>query len=290
MINQLDLSDYKQGIADLYNRRSQTYDDSEWHVQICHRLLEYSHIRSGQHILDIGTGTGHLAIAAAQIVGTKGRVIGVDISARMLEQARTKVEALDLSNVSFQLADAEALNYPANSFDQILCANTFPWIEDKESALRLWYQFLRPGGLIGIHTPADTAYIGYAVLRQVLERYGVALEPSNRIGSIETCQSLFANAGFEVIEIKTEQHGSYISLDKALATWSGIVSLPSPKQSENILSQLSPAQLVQVKAEFEAQLEALQTEQGIWDDLTTLYILGRKPETSILREQCDFVS
>jgi ubiquinone/menaquinone biosynthesis C-methylase UbiE len=72
----------------------------------------------GQHILDIGTGTGHLAIAAAQIVGTEGRVIGVDISALMLEQARSKVEALGLSNVEFQLADAEALNYPANSFDR----------------------------------------------------------------------------------------------------------------------------------------------------------------------------
>ena len=75
-------------------------------------------------ILEQGQVTA--AIAAAQIVGPSGRVIGVDISALMLEQARSKVEALGLSNVSFQLADAEALNYPANSFDQILCANTFP--------------------------------------------------------------------------------------------------------------------------------------------------------------------
>jgi ubiquinone/menaquinone biosynthesis C-methylase UbiE len=282
MINQLYLSDYKQAIADLYNRRSQTYDDSEWHLQICHRLIEYSLVSSGQHILDIGTGTGHLAIAAAQIVGAEGRVIGVDISALMLEQARSKVEALGLSNVEFKLADAEELNYPANSFDRILCANTFPWIEDKEATLRLWYQFIKPGGLIGIHTPADTAYVGYVVLQKVLERYGVTLEPSNRIGSIEMCQSLLVNAGFEVLEIKNEQHGSYISLDKAKVTWEGIGSLPSPRQSKNILSQFSSTQLVEAKAEFEAELEVLQTEQGIWDDLTTLYILGRKSETSAI--------
>jgi ubiquinone/menaquinone biosynthesis C-methylase UbiE len=282
MINQLYLSDYKQTIADLYNRRSQTYDDSEWHLQICHRLIEYSLVSSGQHILDIGTGTGHLASAAAQIVGAEGRVIGVDISALMLEQARSKVEALGLSNVEFKLADAEELNYPANSFDRILCANTFPWIEDKEATLRLWYQFIKPGGLIGIHTPADTAYVGYVVLRKVLERYGVTLEPSNRIGSIEMCQSLLVNAGFEVLEIKNEQHGSYISLDKAKVTWEGIGSLPSPRQSKNILSQFSSTQLVKAKAEFEAELEVLQTEQGIWDDLTTLYILGRKSETSAI--------
>ena len=282
MINQLYLSDYKQAIADLYNRRSQTYDDSEWHLQICHRLIEYSLVSSGQHILDIGTGTGHLAIAAAEITGAEGRVIGVDISALMLEQARSKVEALGLSNVEFKLADAEELNYPANSFDRILCANTFPWIEDKEATLRLWYQFIKPGGLIGIHTPADTAYVGYVVLQKVLQRYGVTLEPSNRIGSIEACQNLLANAGFEVLDIKTEQHGSYISLDKAKATWEGIGSLPSPRQSKNILSQFSSTQLVKAKAEFEAELEVLQTEQGIWDDLTTLYILGRKSETSAI--------
>jgi len=92
MINQLDLNDYKQGIADLYNRRSQIYDDSEWHLQICHRLLEYSQVSSRQHILDIGTGTGHLAIAAAQIVSTEGRVVGVDISAGMLDQEGVKLK------------------------------------------------------------------------------------------------------------------------------------------------------------------------------------------------------
>lgn len=276
MTNQLGLNDYKQGIADLYNRRSQTYDDSKLHLQICQRLLEYAQISSGHHVLDIATGTGHIAIAASQIVGSEGRVIGIDISAGMLEQTKHKIKALGLKNIDFQLADAELLNFPANNFHRILCANSFPWIEDKEAALQLWHRFLKPDGVIGIHTPADTADIGYGVLRQVLQKYGVRLEPSNRIGTLETCQSLFAKAGFEAIEIKTEQHGSYISLDKAKSRWAGN-SLPSPKQSANHLLELSSVQLAQAKAEFEAELEGRQTEQGVWDDLTAVYILGRKP-------------
>ena len=113
----------------------------------------------------------------------------------------------------------------------------------------------------------------------MLAKYGISLEASNRIGSVEQCQNLFTNAGFEAVEIKTEQHGSYTNLDKAKATWEGVVVHPSStslKISGNALLQLSSAQLVQLKAEFEAELEALQTEQGIWDDLTTLYILGCK--------------
>ncbi|NDJ21251.1 methyltransferase domain-containing protein [Nostoc sp. B(2019)] len=281
MTKQLDLNDYKQGIADVYNRRSQTYDDSEWHLLICQRLLEYSLIRSGKHILDIGVGTGHIAIEAARIVGDGGRVVGIDISSGMLEQARCKVEALGLNNVEFQLADAESLNFPANSFDQILCANTFPWIEDKEATLRQWIRFLKPGGVIGIHTPADTAYVGYVVLLEVLEKYGVLLEASNRIGTLETCQSLFEDAGFEAIKIKTEQHGSYIGLEQAKATWEGI-SRPPQGKYRNFSSKLSSEQLAQAKAEFEAKLEALQTDQGVWDELTTWYVIGRKPETKIL--------
>jgi ubiquinone/menaquinone biosynthesis C-methylase UbiE len=288
MVNQLELNEYKQGVADFYDRRSQTYDNSEWHLQICHRLLEYSQVRSGQAVLDIGTGTGHLAIAAAYIVGNQGQVIGIDISAGMLAQAQSKVNALGLSNVEFQLADAEALDYSVDHFDHILCANTFPWMENKEATLRLWHQFLQPGGRIGIHTPADTAYVGAVVLRRVLAKYGLSLEPSNRLGSVEQCQNLLAKAGFEAVAVKTEQHGTYTNLAKVKATWEGIVVSPSStalKVSGNAFSQLSSAQLAQARAAFEAELESLQTEQGIWDDLTTLYVFGRKPRDRSLQSR-----
>jgi ubiquinone/menaquinone biosynthesis C-methylase UbiE len=282
MLYPLELDEYKQEIADSYDRRSQNYDNSDWHVQICRRLLDYANVSARQTILDVGTGTGHLAIASAQIVGDQGRVVGIDISAGMLAQANIKIEALGLHHIELQLTDAEAIDYPFNTFDHILCANTFPWLADKTATLRLWYQLLKSGGQICIHTPADTAYIGAVVLRKVFEKHGISLEASNRIGSIEQCQNLFTNAGFETIEIKTEQHGSYTNLDQATATWAGIVTNPSAislRVSDNQLSQLSSAQLLQIKAEFEAELVALQTEQGIWDDLTTLYILARKPHS-----------
>ncbi|BFM38227.1 hypothetical protein OLK001_01530 [Synechocystis sp. LKSZ1] len=92
---------------------------------------------------------------------------------------------------------------------------------------------------------------------------------------------MFRNAGFEAVEVKIEQYGSYTSLAKAKATWDGVVVHPSStslKVSGNGLYQLTSVQLVQAKADFDAELESLQANQGIWDDLTTLYILGRKPE------------
>jgi ubiquinone/menaquinone biosynthesis C-methylase UbiE len=275
----MQLTEYKQAIAESYNQRSHSYDDSNWHPQICSQLLIFSQIEPEQRILDIGTGTGHLAIDAAKIVGKNGRVIGIDISPEMLKIAQRKAEALGLTNIQFQLADAEQLNYPGLSFDRVLCANTFPWLENKQATLKSWYLLLKTGGGIGIHTPADTAYVGAVVLKKVLAKYGVEIESSNRIGSIAQCRELFENAGFESIEIKTHQHGSYTTIDRLKATWESILvnpSILSLKDTANHLSKLSSAQLITAKAEFEAELETRQTDQGIWDDLTTLYILGHK--------------
>ena len=91
---------------------------------------------------------------------------------------------------------------------------------------------------------------------------------------------MMAHAGFEAIETKTEQHGSYISLAKANASWESIVVNPSALSLKAVgpeLSQLSSIQLLKIKTEFDAKLESLQSDRGLWDDLTTLYILAQKP-------------
>lgn len=129
MDNQLTLNNYKQEIANLYTGRSQTYDktcdNNDWHWKIANSLVEYGQVGLGHNVLDIATGTGHCAIAAAQLVGSEGRVIGIDISPGMITQAKQKAKTLNLSNVEFQLADGENLDFPANSFDRIFCGSAF---------------------------------------------------------------------------------------------------------------------------------------------------------------------
>ncbi|NES83038.1 MAG: methyltransferase domain-containing protein [Moorea sp. SIO2B7] len=276
MSYQIELDEYKQQVADLYSNRSSNYDDGDWHPRIAHSLVEYAQLSQGQQILDIATGTGMVAIEAAQIVGNEGKVIGIDISTGMLEQARRKVESLGLCNTEFQLADAEALDFPLNTFDCIFCSSALIWMSDLLGALRLWHQFLKPGGLLGFHAFADTAFVGGVVTQKVLEKYGISLLLSKPTGTVEKCHDLLQKAGFEAIDIQLEKDGSYISLEQAKRMWAGNGSYPTPGQYPNPILQLSSEQLAQAKVEFDAELEALQTEQGIWNDITIFYTFGKK--------------
>ena len=277
------LNQYKQAVANFYDRRSAGYDDGARRKQICDRLLNYSQLDLGQTVLDIGTGTGKIAIDAANTVGSKGKVIGIDIAPEMLVRAKNKAHTAKLNHVEFQLIDAESLNYPSGYFDRILCANTFPWIENKLATLNLWHSQLKSNGRIAVHTPADTAYINTVTLKKVLARHGIAMEASNRIGSQQECIDLFRQAGFREIKIEIEQYGTYVDLESAKATWSWIVANPSVislKLDRQKLARSSD-RLSQIKAEFDAELETLNTETGIWDKITAWYILARKIEHGV---------
>lgn len=272
----IELDEYKQQVADLYSRRSSNYDDGDWHPKIAHRLVEYAQLSQGQRVLDVATGTGMVAIEAAQIVGNEGHVIGIDISTGMIEQARRKIELLGLSNVEFQLLDAEALDFPSNTFDYIFCSSALIWMSDLLGALQLWHRFLKPDGVLGFHAFADTAFVGGTVAQKVLEKYGVSLLFSQPTGTVEKCHHLLQQSGFEEIDIKVEQNGGYISLEKAKGMWSGNGSSPTPGQYLNPLLKLTSEQLTQARVEFDRELEAIQTEQGIWNDITIFYAFGRK--------------
>jgi ubiquinone/menaquinone biosynthesis C-methylase UbiE len=273
---QVELNKYKQQIADLYSSRSDSYDRGDWHPRIAHRLVEYANLRTGQQVLDIATGTGMVAIEAAQIVGSTGQVIGIDISTGMIEQARRKAEGLGLSNIEFQLADAEALNFPSDRFDYIFCSSAFIWMSDLLGALRLWHQLLTPGGILGFHAFADTAFVGGVVSQRVLEKYGISLLLSKPTGTVKKCHDLLQQAGFEVVDIKSESEGDYISLARAKGMWAGNGSFPAPGQHPHPSLNLTSEQLAQARVEFDAELEAMQTEQGIWDDGTIFYVFGQK--------------
>lgn len=85
------------------------------------RMLSLAQIVPSQRILDVGTGTGVVALQAVQKVGDAGKVLGVDLSDQMLNVARAKAWRASLNNcVEFRKMDAEALELEDHSFDVAL--------------------------------------------------------------------------------------------------------------------------------------------------------------------------
>jgi SAM-dependent methyltransferase len=103
-------------------------------------------IRPGESVLDLGCGAGFDAFVAAQLVGSAGRVAGVDLSPEMLAVARAGQTEAGFSPVEFHEAAVEALPFPVASFDVAVSNGVLNLIPDKPAALREIFRVLRPGG------------------------------------------------------------------------------------------------------------------------------------------------
>lgn len=108
-------------------------------------LLTGADLRPGSTVLDIGSGTGQPALAAAARV-PEGRVVGVDQAQGMLDVARRRATLLDLANVEFRRQDVEELDLGEAAFDAVLSRWSLMFLPDADRVLHTAHRALRPGG------------------------------------------------------------------------------------------------------------------------------------------------
>ena len=115
-------------------------------VPIVEHLLARADLQPGQAVIDLGSGTGAVAFAAAERVGPTGRVTAVDISPEMLSKARAGARARSLSNIGFEEGRGEAIPAPEQSHDAVLASLSLMYVIDRAAAAREIARVLRPGG------------------------------------------------------------------------------------------------------------------------------------------------
>jgi ubiquinone/menaquinone biosynthesis C-methylase UbiE len=128
-----------------------------------HMIADRAQLQPGERVLDVGCGTGTLALVAKERVGKTGQVVGIDPSRQMITRARRKMKRAGLT-LDFQLGVIEDLTFPDQSFDVVLCTLMIHHVPDdlKRQGLAEMARVLKPGGrllivdsgLDGIHLPA----------------------------------------------------------------------------------------------------------------------------------------
>ena len=161
-------------------------------------------ITSGQHVLDIGTGTGVLVPYLSKAVGPEGSVVALDFSEKMVNQCKTKYSHLE--NVSVKVGNIEEdLPFSPESFDAVICFCVFPHLANKEKALQNIHHLLKVGGKL---------VIAHALSSEELKIHHKKVSAKMAHATLPEgadMKKLLEKTGFTNISIKDE-HGQYLCI------------------------------------------------------------------------------
>ena len=172
----------------------------------CGDPVTLASLKPGQTVLDLGSGGGIDCFLAAKQVGETGHVIGVDMTAAMLERARANKAKMGIENVEFRLGEIEHLPVADETVDVVISNCVINLSPDKAQVFRESFRVLRPGGKLSVSDIVTDGPLPEEIKRDLSAWAGCvagALDAKDYLVAIEA-------AGFVDVELKP------VYFDKAL--------------------------------------------------------------------------
>jgi ubiquinone/menaquinone biosynthesis C-methylase UbiE len=289
----LDSQTFKTRDAASYDALTEQFDffTERLSSPLAAHLISLAAIKSSDAVLDIGTGTGVVAFQAAKKLGAGGKVCGIDLSEGMLTTATEKAKKLGLAGkIEFSQMDAEALEFPDESFDTVVSLFALLHFPDPLAALKEIYRVTRPGGRIviavGSRPPMFSAmglthllkvfpdlvrrkqgkqlvapgFLDSLVERRLPESVGaeeshLASHSRNRTGSVS---ELVRAAGFKVLQ--TDWQGHQAQLETPEEFWE--IQRTFSSIARKRLNDAAPEKVESLRQEFFDQCRAVQSRGG----------------------------
>jgi len=149
-------SDYLLGSSDAEHER--LIRQATLFAPFTERFFRDAGVRSGQCVLDLGSGVGDVAMLVGKLVGPSGAVVGIERDERSLAVARTRARQAGHKNISFIQSDISAIS--ANkSFDAVVGRFILQFVPNPVSVLRSVVRLLKPGGIVAFQEPSFAAFV-----------------------------------------------------------------------------------------------------------------------------------
>ena len=164
----------------------------------CGDPVTLASLEPGQIVLDLGSGGGIDCFLAAKQVGETGHVIGVDMTASMIEKARHNKAKMGVDNVEFRLGEIEHLPVADETVDVVISNCVINLSPDKPQVFRESFRVLRPGGKLSVSDIVTDGPLPEEIKRSMSAWAGCvagALDASDYVGAIKA-------AGFTDVELK----------------------------------------------------------------------------------------
>jgi len=207
-------------IVSQFTRQAIPFTQLPGHLDSIQMLIEMSKVMKEDLVLDVACGPGLVTCEFAKFAR---HVTGIDLTAKMIEQAVSRQKEMELANLSWDIGTASALPYPSESFSVVVTRYSFHHFLDPKAVLMEMIRVCKPDGIVLI---ADAALPEDKV--DAYNHMEILRDPSHtRALSYEEWQQLLGDSGLRGI-----QHGSYnvpMELEKQLKA-----SFPNPGDDEKI--------------------------------------------------------
>lgn len=170
----------------------------------CGNPKAFADMSHGEAVVDLGAGAGFDCFLAAREVGDDGRVIGVDMTPKMVSKARENVVKNDVSNVEFRLGEIAHLPVADEVADVVISNCVINLAPEKRQVFVDTYRALKPGGRLAISDVVQTAPFPD----------DIQMDPDSLAGcvagaaTIEALEEMLEDVGFEAIEIGPKSESS----------------------------------------------------------------------------------
>lgn len=264
----------KKKIQNIFNEIAGVYDNHSlrFFIESAKHLASIVPIKSSEHILDIATGTGNVAIEIAKRFPDTV-ITGIDFSEGMLARAREKATNNSILNVNFLKMDMQNIAFPDNYFDVTNCSFGVFFSEDMIGFLHTMIAKLKPQGIAIVTTFHEGTFSPLAELfYERIKKFGVNVPTPGwkKISTKKTLIELLKSTSLHEIRIVQKKIGYYLS---NVDEWWEIICSVAMK---GFVNQLSLDKRNNFKREHLHEIQQYATRKGIWLEVEIMHAFGMK--------------